>query len=363
MGHTIVAEVARRVLSEEDPSLVDRVNQITQVESPYFDEKYTTLPVAGTWMDKIKDDTNTFDTQHYLDIPVERDGVVAPRPDRTNIATSLEMISDTLIFSPKSHAWGKGLTMMMLVHFVGDMHQPLHASELWSNEFPDGDQGGNLFKITYAEDVPDAGKLAQYNQMHLLFDACGGLYTGYAEDADFNANLRKNTDELMRDFPIENYPIEKLNPSYTTKEEFMNNAVQPWLTESNDIAAWAYDQLIATGHQVSQAFLQEARQKLRERVALAGYRLSYILKRVDYTMRGKYPTASKSGTDYESATYVLVAILTALVIAIVFVAFGGVTKLRRLCKDNDMDPRVRFVDVDSPENQADRYGSLSNSYV
>lgn len=36
-----------------------------------------------------------------------------------------------------------------LVHLVGDIHQPLHTVSLWDNQFPKGDQGGNLFAISF----------------------------------------------------------------------------------------------------------------------------------------------------------------------------------------------------------------------
>lgn len=37
--------------------------------------------------------------------------------------------------------------LRFLVHFVGDLHQPLHAATMYSAEFPDGDLGGNYYKI------------------------------------------------------------------------------------------------------------------------------------------------------------------------------------------------------------------------
>mgnify|MGYP002145137110 CR=1 FL=1 len=46
-----------------------------------------------------------------------------------------------------------------LLHLVGDIHQPLHAAALFSNEFPKGDDGGNLFKINYSESVTNLHKL------------------------------------------------------------------------------------------------------------------------------------------------------------------------------------------------------------
>ena len=35
----------------------------------------------------------------------------------------------------------------MLIHLVGDIHQPLHTVSLFSEQFPEGDRGGNSFWI------------------------------------------------------------------------------------------------------------------------------------------------------------------------------------------------------------------------
>lgn len=33
------------------------------------------------------------------------------------------------------------------MHYVGDVHQPLHGSERYSEDHPSGDVGGNLFTL------------------------------------------------------------------------------------------------------------------------------------------------------------------------------------------------------------------------
>ena len=48
-----------------------------------------------------------------------------------------------------------------LIHFVGDIHQPLHCVSRYTKNRPDGDRGGNEFKL------PDT----LYKNLHLLWDA------------------------------------------------------------------------------------------------------------------------------------------------------------------------------------------------
>jgi hypothetical protein len=38
--------------------------------------------------------------------------------------------------------------LRMLIHYIGDIHQPLHASSRYTKDYPDGDEGGNFFKLS-----------------------------------------------------------------------------------------------------------------------------------------------------------------------------------------------------------------------
>ena len=46
-----------------------------------------------------------------------------------------------------SEAEGKSLALRLLIHYIGDIHQPLHSSDRYSRDHPNGDRGGNQFSI------------------------------------------------------------------------------------------------------------------------------------------------------------------------------------------------------------------------
>lgn len=54
-------------------------------------------------------------------------------------------------FNPTMNADGvsiqKGIFMRILIHVVGDMHQPLHNVNMYNNTYANGDMGGNYEKI------------------------------------------------------------------------------------------------------------------------------------------------------------------------------------------------------------------------
>jgi len=37
--------------------------------------------------------------------------------------------------------------LRLLIHYIGDIHQPLHASSRYTLNYPSGDEGGNDFLI------------------------------------------------------------------------------------------------------------------------------------------------------------------------------------------------------------------------
>lgn len=42
---------------------------------------------------------------------------------------------------------GRSYAVRLLIHYIGDIHQPLHASNRVDSDFPSGDRGGNEFPL------------------------------------------------------------------------------------------------------------------------------------------------------------------------------------------------------------------------
>lgn len=61
---------------------------------------------------------------------------------------------------------GDSFNIRMLIHFTGDMHQPLHTTSRFSKDFPNGDQGGNFFKL-----VAKPNETEQITNLHALWDS------------------------------------------------------------------------------------------------------------------------------------------------------------------------------------------------
>src|SRR5437879_13448435 len=56
-------------------------------------------------------------------------------------------------------------SLRFLLHFVGDIQQPLHCADGYSSAHPTGDAGGNSFSVT------------GWPNLHYLWDSGGGYLT------------------------------------------------------------------------------------------------------------------------------------------------------------------------------------------
>ena len=99
---------------------------------------------------------------------------------------------------------GKSMAMRLLIHFVGDFHQPLHCGTRVNEEFPKGDRGGNDFKLT-SEDQ---------RELHAVWDSILLEYLDYAKlpfsDDDWT-NLGEIAQRFRDTYTIDASVSENLN--------------------------------------------------------------------------------------------------------------------------------------------------------
>jgi hypothetical protein len=80
---------------------------------------------------------------------------------------------------------GLSTAMRLLIHYVGDIHQPLHATSRVDHEHPKGDRGGNDFPLPSKKD-------AIYGNLHAVWDSVLYEFSGYTKipfsASDWEAN-------------------------------------------------------------------------------------------------------------------------------------------------------------------------------
>jgi hypothetical protein len=229
------------------------------------EKTYDPVQIA-VWMDDFRGDSlnDPYAPWHYIDFRPIFDGI----PERTNVGAEPENVLSRINWAINTLRKGTGSnktdaeTLGFLFHLVGDVHQPLHASTRYTAANPNGDQGGNFFKIKMPPDT-------HISNLHAFWDAAGGTF-GFVSpkrplDQAGKDHMLALAEGVMKEFPEDAVP------------EWKNLDPHDWAIESNDLARQVVYKNISEGDAPSKAYTDEAQKLSRRRLAIAGYRLAAVL--------------------------------------------------------------------------------------
>ncbi len=241
--HQVIAEIASENLTPAARSGVERLLG-----------KDVKLSSISTWADYIRHYRSPTRPWHYINWPLEQgkpDYQVIDSPP-TNIIAAIEyqigILKDTSLPPEKREE-----ALKFIVHFVGDIHQPLHCAAGF-------DRGGNTLPVTWR------GKGTNFHHVWdaYLFGAEGGdihFWAGY---------LQKN-----------------ITPEVRT--DLMRGTSYDWAVESHGIARdFCYPQLKKKQFifikkslpELSGDYARAARPIVRRRILKAGLRLAAVLNSI-----------------------------------------------------------------------------------
>ena len=299
-GHYLVAYIAQAYLLKTNPEALKWATDLLAPFTEQCGESLYPFVEAATWADKIKDQGwHLFETHHYVPNAWFDQGAQPyaydPSPEanaafaiRTDINT-LSATQEDPYGSSKS-LLGRSLSLRTLIHYTGDIHQPLHAEERVTPGRPDGDQGGNLFLINHY------GNPAIDN-LHFVWDE---MFEDLAEGIRSNLPpklylfIKRRAEDIMAEHPFDRHAA----------QIHANYSATLWAQEGFEIAkAFAYKSLQENAALPAE-YLEQGRRICRERVALGGYRLGLTLSDIYAKISAKKTLAAPApvyGLDRESA--------------------------------------------------------------
>ncbi len=141
------------------------------------------------WADDLKSQSLVaMANWHFVNLPYVkahfRSALVAAL-ESENLIWAINQTRTTLA-SSKSTAVPQAIQLRNIIHFAGDMTQPLHVVAMYNDaQFPTGDQGGNLFKIYGANQT----------QLHAFWDSGAGVWANdpYRPLSPSDANFIQTT--------------------------------------------------------------------------------------------------------------------------------------------------------------------------
>jgi hypothetical protein len=133
-GHEIVAAIAARELQP-----ATRAN----ISALLGGDPGTLMILDSSWADEIRTDRPQTVTWHYVNIEIDTPGYNAARDCPRAICVTAQIDRDLrLLAAPRTPGTSKVEALRFLVHFIGDLHQPLHAADRH-------DKGGNDVTVSY----------------------------------------------------------------------------------------------------------------------------------------------------------------------------------------------------------------------
>jgi hypothetical protein len=282
-GHQTVALIAERQLTPEARQLVEKLlaeNPVDPRLRRYCGNASRDLLLdASTWPDDVRNDLKN-GPWHYIDIPRGAPrGPVAPFCGAGGCVT--KVIADELAILKDRNAdpHKRADAVRYLIHFVGDLHMPLHATT-------NNDEGGNCDPVRYFRRLPQEHRNSFTPNLHSLWDSA--ILERDMEGADPSEYADSLVELFASDFSkwqsagihVDDWAWE----SHDLAESVVYGALTPKVpveppvavhscTDANNIG----ERMMQLHLYVGQSYQEAAAPVIQKQLALAGVRLAMIL--------------------------------------------------------------------------------------
>jgi hypothetical protein len=279
-GHMVVAQIGYDELKPETRKWADSL--IATVTANY--PKIHGFVEASTWPDDIKGNgIKVYDSWHYTNIPLNEEGLEIPCTATPEIDVVWAIgQARWILSSPKSTKAEKGQFLAFLIHFVGDLHQPLHSTSMYSKDQPGGNLGGNLFPL----------KDSLHNNLHKLWDdGCGyfdpfGKIDRVAGPSQWTGVIEKIAKQVTKAYPRTSIPmLDQLDAAFWAKEGnfYAVNAGYKGLQNEDG----GKPTPIKPNDTPSPSYLKNGKAIVEMRLAAGGYRLGMVINKLYDTLYKK----------------------------------------------------------------------------
>ncbi len=202
--------------------------------------KGKSLAFVSTFADEIKSDSryNDFYTWHYVNMPLDSSYEDSEKNPNGDLATGIAYCKK-IIQDKNSSDDDKAFYLKLLVHFIGDLHQPMHVALA-------DDKGGNDFKLQW---------FYKDSNLHRVWDTemINGYGMGYIE-------LAENADVLTKE---QVKAIQKGN-------------IIDWINETHILTNKVYTS-IKEGENLRYRYSYDHFKTVRSQLQIAGIRLAKVL--------------------------------------------------------------------------------------
>jgi S1/P1 Nuclease len=185
-GHETVATVAANILKTESPATLQKINALLEMDSTGFVHD-TGIASEATWADKFREKSNqgriATENWHFVNTDFDHanpeqacahppfNGPASGGPAQDCVIDKVEQFRAELK-SGQTSPQERFKALQFLLHFVGDIHQPLHVITRTDPDIGHEDRGGNCVGILRGNDRTPI-RLHSYWDTNLVVAALG----------------------------------------------------------------------------------------------------------------------------------------------------------------------------------------------
>ncbi len=227
-GHRVTGEIAEAHLTAKAKRAIDKLLN------------GGSLALISNYADEIKSDTiyRKYSPWHYVNFPFDKTYETHPKSEKGDIIVAINTCISVLKDDSSDRA-DKVFHLKMLVHLIGDLHQPLHIGLA-------EDRGGNDFKVQWFDEETN---------LHVVWDTelIESYKMSYSEMA---SNRTKLSDAQL--------------------EYIQSGTVIDWMNESRELCKNIYSTTKA-GDNLSYRYMYAYMDIVRSQLQKGGIRLAVVL--------------------------------------------------------------------------------------
>jgi hypothetical protein len=282
-GHQTVALIAEKHLTPETRQFLDTLLKENPID-PRLKRNCgvfyaSALADSSTWPDDVRGSLNN-GPWHYIDIPRG-----AERAPLTNFCGNEGCVTQAIaeqvaiLKDPHADPAKRADAIRYIVHFVGDLHMPLHATT-------NNDQGGNCVPVRYFRRLPQQHANSYTPNLHAVWDTAilerdmeGADPAEYAEflDRSFSAvsEAWQKSGIHVEDWAWESHDLAE---SFVYGELVPKDPIEPHVpihscSDDNNVG----ERLLRMHFFIGENYQELAAPIVEERVTQSGIRLAMIL--------------------------------------------------------------------------------------
>ncbi|KAH0795893.1 p1/s1 nuclease [Histomonas meleagridis] len=243
----------------------------------------------------------SFDHWHFRRDPINEQHLnISEHGDTDDVLANIDDTLQHLIMSDSTRPWCFVFNLKVFLSTICDMHSIFHVTELFTNEFPNGDDNAKNFYVKHNNN---------FISLFDLWETGCGLYPSL----DWS-QVNSTVDAIIKEYPTS---------TYSSSTTFSTTLATEIIAQTKNLTIeYGYAQL-TNGSTVNDAYIEKCQQISRKQISEAGHALAEAFQRIAIPSFSEYVVSVPSVRQTEVVAWTIFAFLLPITLVIYFQKFCG----------------------------------------